>query len=169
MESTLKKRSEMYSIVQKISSVNPIDVTLQGFKILLKLLQNIHNNPSALKYRLIKTSNNTIKNSLLIVNSISELIEYIGYKKTKEDFYELSSDGSIENVDICIGILNQYINQIEEKVYVKEAAKTINMNNEEVRKEKERMIKKMNEEKKAKEDILKLIEQDKLERSNKKI
>ena len=57
--------------------------------------------------------NNTIKNSLLIVNSISELIEYIGYKKTKEDFYELSSDGSIENVDICIGILNQYINQIE--------------------------------------------------------
>ena len=97
------------------------------------------------------------------------LIEYIGYKKTKEDFYELSSDGSIENVDICIGILNQYINQIEEKVYVKEAAKTINMNNEEVRKEKERMIKKMNEEKKAKEDILKLIEQDKLERSNKKI
>ena len=113
MESTLKKRSEMYSIVQKISSVNPIDVTLQGFKILLKLLQNIHNNPSALNYRLIKTSNNTIKNSLLIVNSITELIEYIGYKKTKEDFYELSSDGSIENVDICIGILNQYINQIE--------------------------------------------------------
>lgn len=54
-------------------------------------------------------------------------------------------------------------------MYVKEAAKTINMNNEEVRKEKERMIKKMNEEKKAKEDILKLIEQDKLERSNKKI
>ena len=106
MESTLKKRSEMYSIVQKISSVNPIDVTLQGFKILLKLLQNIHNNPIALNYRLIKTSNNTIKNSLLIVNSISELIEYIGYKKTKEDFYELSSDGSIENVDICIGILN---------------------------------------------------------------
>ena len=97
------------------------------------------------------------------------MIEYIGYKKTKEDFYELSSDGSIENVDICIGILNQYINQIEEKVYVKEAAKTINMNNEEVRKEKERMIKKMNEEKKAKEDILKLIEQDKLERRNKKI
>ena len=97
------------------------------------------------------------------------MIEYIGYKKTKEDFYELSSDGSIENVDICIGILNQYINQIGEKVYVKEAAKTINMNNEEVRKEKERMIKKMNEEKKAKEDILKLIEQDKLERSNKKI
>ena len=70
MESTLKKRSEMYSIVQKISSVNPIDVTLQGFKILLKLLQNIHNNLSALNYRLIKTSNNTIKNSLLIVNSI---------------------------------------------------------------------------------------------------
>ena len=97
------------------------------------------------------------------------MIEYIGYKKTKEDFYELSSDGSIENVDICIGILNQYIYQIEEKVYVKEAAKTINMNNEEVRKEKERMIKKMNEEKKAKEDILKLIEQDKLERRNKKI
>ena len=84
MESTLKKRSEMYSIVQKISSVNPIDVTLQGFKILLKLLQNIHNNLSALNYRLIKTSNNTIKNSLLIVNSISELIEYIGYKKQRK-------------------------------------------------------------------------------------
>ena len=28
MESTLKKRNEMYSIVQKISSVNQIDVTL---------------------------------------------------------------------------------------------------------------------------------------------
>lgn len=90
-------------------------------------------------------------------------------RKQRKISYELSSDGSIENVDICIGILNQYIYQIEEKVYVKEAAKTINMNNEEVRKEKERMIKKMNEEKKAKEDILKLIEQDKLERRNKKI
>ena len=84
MESTLKKRSEMYSIVQKISSVNPIDVTLQGFKILLKLLQNIHNNPSALNYRLIKTSNNTIKNSLLIVNSISELIEILDIRKQRK-------------------------------------------------------------------------------------
>ena len=84
MESTLKKRSEMYSIVQKITSVNPIDVTLQGFKILLKLLQNIHNNPSALNYRLIKTSNNTIKNSLLIVNSISELIEILDIRKQRK-------------------------------------------------------------------------------------
>lgn len=169
MESPLKKRNEMYSIVQKISSTNQIDITLQGFKILLKLLQNIHNNPSELKFRLIKTSNNAIKNTLLPVNNIIELIEYIGYKKTNKDFYELASNESMENVDICIGILNQYINQIGEKVYIKEAAKTITMNNEEVRKEKERMMKKMQEEKKAKEDILKLIEQDKLERSSKKI
>ena len=159
----MKIRKDIYSKIEDINKQNPQNKVLQGYKILLKLLQNIHNNPSELKFRLIKTENTVIKSNLLNLKKITELILYLGYTESN-NFYEYKED-KMDKIDICIGVLNQYIEKIGEKEYEKEAAKTILNNNTEAQQEKEKILKKLEDEKKAKEQILALIEQDKIDRA----
>ena len=159
----MKIRKDIYSKIEDINKQNPQNKVLQGYKILLKLLQNIHNNPSELKFRLIKTENTVIKSNLLNLKKITELILYLGYTESN-NFYEYKED-KMDKIDICIGVLNQYIEKIGEKEYEKEAVKTILNNNIEAQQEKEKILKKLEDEKKAKEQILALIEQDKIDRA----
>lgn len=159
----MKIRKDIYSKIEDINKQNPQNKVLQGYKILLKLLQNIHNNPSELKFRLIKTENTVIKSNLLNLKKITELILYLGYTESN-NFYEYKED-KMDKIDICIGVLNQYIEKIGEKEYEKEAVKTILNNNTEAQQEKEKILKKLEDEKKAKEQILALIEQDKIDRA----
>ena len=159
----MKIRKDIYSKIEDINKQNPQNKVLQGYKILLKLLQNIHNNPSELKFRLIKTENTVIKSNLLNLKKIKELILYLGYTESN-NFYEYKED-KMDKIDICIGVLNQYIEKIGEKEYEKEAVKTILNNNIEAQQEKEKILKKLEDEKKAKEQILALIEQDKIDRA----
>lgn len=163
MENIMKIRKDIYSKIEDINKQNPQNKVLQGYKILLKLLQNIHNNPSELKFRLIKTENTVIKSNLLNLKKITELILYLGYTESN-NFYEYKED-KMDKIDICIGVLNQYIEKIGEKEYEKEAVKTILNNNIEAQQEKEKILKKLEDEKKAKEQILALIEQDKIDRA----
>lgn len=163
MENIMKIRKDIYSKIEDINKQNPQNKVLQGYKILLKLLQNIHNNPSELKFRLIKTENTVIKSNLLNLKKITELILYLGYTESN-NFYEYKED-KMDKIDICIGVLNQYIEKIGEKEYEKEAVKTILNNNTEAQQEKEKILKKLEDEKKAKEQILALIEQDKIDRA----
>lgn len=156
-------RKDIYSKIEDINKQNPQNKVLQGYKILLKLLQNIHNNPSELKFRLIKTENTVIKSNLLYLKKIIELLLYLGYTENN-NFYEYKED-KMDKIDICIGVLNQYIEKIGEKEYEKEAVKTLFNNNAEAQKEKEKIQKKLEDEKKAKEQILALIEQDKIDRA----
>ena len=163
MENIMKIRKDIYSKIEDINKQNPQNKVLQGYKILLKLLQNIHNNPSELKFRLIKTENTVIKSNLLNLKKITELILYLGYTESN-NFYEYKED-KMDKIDICIGVLNQYIEKFGEKEYEKEAVKTILNNNIEAQQEKEKILKKLEDEKKAKEQILALIEQDKIDRA----
>lgn len=156
-------RKDIYSKIEDINKQNPQNKVLQGYKILLKLLQNIHNNPSELKFRLIKTENTVIKSNLLYLKKIIELLLYLGYTENN-NFYEYK-ENKMDKIDICIGVLNQYIEKIGEKEYEKEAVKTLFNNNAEAQKEKEKIQKKLEDEKKAKEQILALIEQDKIDRA----
>ena len=86
------------------------------------------------------------------------------YGRSIVNFYEYKED-KMDKIDICIGVLNQYIEKIGEKEYEKEAVKTILNNNIEAQQEKEKILKKLEDEKKAKEQILALIEQDKIDRA----
>ena len=135
----MKIRKDIYSKIEDINKQNPQNKVLQGYKILLKLLQNIHNNPSELKFRLIKTENTVIKSNLLNLKKITELILYLGYTESN-NFYEYKED-KMDKIDICIGVLNQYIEKIGEKEYEKEAVKTILNNNIEAQQEKEKILK----------------------------
>ena len=161
MESILQKRKEIYPLLIKIKENNNLEECNKGFNILIKLLENIKNNQIEIKYRIIKSDNKTIKSSLLNLNNIIELLEKIGYEK-ENDNYILNSN-NLDIVEIALGTLYQFLDELNTKLYIKNMSQEVG-NNPEIKKEKEKILQKKEEEKKQKENIKRLIEEDKKER-----
>ena len=152
MESILNERKKLYDLIEYIKENNPEEKTSKSMKILKKLLTNI------------KTTNKIINEDLMNTNGILNLLQYLGYIATNDGNFILESS-DLNNIELCLNILNTDINIYQEKEYVKTTSQQM-AENPEVKKEMEIKRKKMEEEKKQKERINQLIEDDKKERKN---
>ena len=119
-------------------------------------------NPEELKYRIIKTTNKVINEDLMNTNGILDLLESLGYFATNDGNFILEST-DLNNIEMCLNILNSDISVYNEKEYIKETSQQM-MENPQVKKEMEIKRKKLEEDKKQKERINQLIEADKEER-----
>jgi hypothetical protein len=111
---------------------------------------------------MIKTTNQTISNDLMNVNGIIDLLHYLGYIATNDGNFLLEIS-DLNNVGLCLNILNTDVGIYTQKEYVKETSQLM-MENPEVKKEMEKKRKKMEEDQAQKERIKQLIEADKEER-----
>jgi hypothetical protein len=165
MESLLNERAKIYDIIQNIKMRNSEENVSKAMKILKQLLTNIKNNPEDLKFRMIKTTNPNISNSLMNINGIYDLLYNIGYIAENDGNYMLETT-NLNNVELCLSILSSDITQFSQKEYVKETSQLM-MKNPQVFKEMEAKKKKLEEEKRQKERINEMIEADKVERKMK--
>ena len=165
MESILNERKKLYDMIEYIKANNPEEKVSKSMKILKKLLTNIKSSPEELKFRIIKTTNKIINEDLMNTNGILNLLQYLGYISTNDGNFILEST-DLNNIELCLNILNTDINIYKEKEYVKETSQQM-MENFEVKKEMEIKRKKLEEDKKQKERINQLIEEDKKERKYK--
>ena len=164
MQSILNERKKLYDLIEYIKQNNPEEKTSKSMKIMKKLLTNITANPEELKFRIIKTTNKTINEDLMSINGILDLLENLGYIATNDGNFILEAT-DMNNIELCLNILNSDIGIYQEKEYVKEASQQM-MENPQVKKEMEIKRKKLEEDKKQKERINQLIEADKEERKN---
>jgi len=162
MESILNERKKLYDLIEYIKHNNPEEQVSKAMKVLKKLLTNVKNNPEELKFRMIKTTNQTISNDLMNVNGIIDLLHYLGYIATNDGNFLLEIS-DLNNVGLCLNILNTDVGIYTQKEYVKETSQLM-MENPEVKKEMEKKRKKMEEDQAQKERIKQLIEADKEER-----
>lgn len=162
MQSILNERARLYDIIQNIKMNNPPEQTSKAMKIIKQLLTNISNNPSELKFRIIKTTNQTISNSLMNINGISDLLYALGYFAKNDGNFVLETT-DLNNVNLCLSILSSDIDQFNQKEYIKETSQQM-MKNPEVAKEMEAKRKKLEEDKRQKERVKEMIEADKIER-----
>ena len=162
MESILNERKKLYDLIEYIKYNNPEEKVSKAMKILKKLLTNVKNSPEELKFRMIKTTNQTISNDLMNVNGIIDLLHYLGYIATNDGNFLLEIS-DLNNVGLCLNILNTDVGIYTQKEYVKETSQLM-MENPEVKKEMEKKRKKMEEDQAQKERIKQLIEADKEER-----
>ena len=162
MQSILNERAKLYENIQNIKMRNPEQNVSKAMKILKQLLTNIKNCPEDLKFRIIKTTNPNISSSLMNINGIEDLLYNIGYIAKYDGNFMLEST-DLNNVDLCLSILNSDISQFSQKEYVKEASSQM-MKNPQVAKEMEAKRKKLEEDKKQKDRINEMIEADKIER-----
>ena len=159
MQSILNERKKLYDLIEFIKQNNPEERVSKAMKIMNKLLTNIKNNPEELKFRIIKTTNQTINNDLMTINGIENLLYNLGYIATNDGNFLLEIS-DLNNIELCLNILNSDIGIYKEKEYVKETSQLM-MENPQVRKEMELKRKKLEEEKKEKERINQLIKDDK--------
>ena len=164
MQTILAKRQELYTFFEYIKNSNKEEECLTGLNILKKLLENIKNNKTELQYRLIKTSNKVIKTKLMNLIGINELLIKIGFELKDDNYY--FNNNNFDNIEISLGILHQYQDEIGGKVYVIEQGKKIEQN-EEVMKEKQKVLNNLSAKKRERENIERLIEEDKKERKEK--
>ena len=162
MESILNERKKLYDLIEYIKHNNPEEQVSKAMKVLKKLLTNVKGNPEELKFRMIKTTNQTISNDLMNVNGIIDLLHYLGYIATNDGNFLLEIS-DLNNVGLCLNILNTDVGIYTQKEYVKETSQLM-MENPEVKKEMEKKRKKMEEDQAQKERIKQLIEADKEER-----
>ena len=162
MQNILKERAKLYELIQNIKMRNGEEEVSKAMKILKQLLTNIKNSPEELKFRIIKTTNPNISNSLMNIKGIGDLLYTLGYIAKYDGNYMLETT-DLNNVDLCLSILNSDIIQFDQNEYVKETSKQM-MKNPQVAKEMEIKKKKLEEEKKQRERVNEMIEADKIER-----
>ena len=164
MESILNERKKLYDLIEYIKENNSEEKTSKSMKILKKLLTNIKTSPEELKFRIIKTTNKIINEDLMNTNGILNLLQYLGYIATNDGNFILESS-DLNNIELCLNILNTDINIYQEKEYVKTTSQQKQEKTED-KKKKEKKKKKKKKKKKQKERINQLIEDDKKERKN---
>lgn len=68
-------------LITNLVHFNPTEQFSDGVIILLKLLDNVIREPQNNKYRAIRLENKTIKEKLLCLNGIRELLSSIGFEE----------------------------------------------------------------------------------------
>ena len=165
MQSILNERKKLYDNIEFVKQNNPEEKTSKAMKIMKKLLTNIKTNPEELKFRIIKTTNKVINDDLMNTEGILQLLQNLGYIATNDGNFILETT-DLNNIELCLNILNSDIWVYSEKEYVKETSQQM-MENPLVKKEMEIKRKKLEEDKKQKERINQLIEEDKEDRKHK--
>ena len=165
MQSILNERKKLYDNIEFIKQNNPEEKTSKAMKIMKKLLTNIKTNHEELKFRIIKTTNKVINDDLMNIEGILKLLQNLGYIATNDGNFILETT-DLNNIELCLNILNSDIWVYSEKEYVKETSQQM-MENPQVKKEMEIKRQKLEEDKKQKERINQLIEEDKKERKQK--
>lgn len=67
--------------VFKLEENQNIEVYTNGVNILLKLLDNVIREPHNLKYRKIRLENQTVKDKVLCLSGVRELLQHIGFEE----------------------------------------------------------------------------------------
>jgi len=156
----MENNGSIYKICGDIESRYNDDVVNSAFTLLLKLFQNIINNPNELKFRQFKKSNEAIKTKILIIHEIEQLIKEIGYQEEGSDvliYKDPRTDKLKKGMDI-IGITHS-------KLQEKQRAKEILKKNNELNKLTEEIHARMKEEARKKQDLVNQMELDKKERA----
>jgi hypothetical protein len=86
-----------------------------AFGVLVKLLNNIIENPNEPKFRGIKKSNLVVKTKLLIIPEIVDVLNILGFEEgtgEKEDFY-LYEGNRFESLKECVELLNNLLSNSE--------------------------------------------------------
>lgn len=90
----------------------------EAYTLLSVLFNNIIKKPGEDKFRLFNLSNNNIKNKVLIIKEIYDLIEIIGYYDYQENFMRF--DGSPATLKEVVNILNIYLEENEKQLIIQE-------------------------------------------------
>ena len=81
-----------------------------AFELLLRLFQNILDNPSDSKYRNFKKTNNIIKTKILQIPEILDFLMIIGYTETSPEILTYESD-SLSNIEISSSTIRSLLSE----------------------------------------------------------
>ena len=114
MESIKEILNETFSEILKTDRTKAI----RAFELLIKLFQNILNNPSEPKFRNFKKTNKLIQSEILIFPNIIDSLYIMGYVEDKDDENILLYQAdSLENFIIAIEILKKLSEGVPVKVF----------------------------------------------------
>lgn len=133
-----------------------------AFSLLIKLFNNIINNPNEPKFRQFKVTNEAIKSKILSIKGTDCIVKEVGYEQLDPEFL-VYKNPKIDLLQKAVKVLDKYLIEVNEKISKNNHLKknsNINKLNEEI---KARQM----EELKKKQEILKQIELDKQERAKK--
>lgn len=85
---------------------NSADAYLEATRILLVLIENVLKEPTNPKYRTIRLENKTIKEKLLSVAGIAQLLNAIGFQRNATE-YTLSQDVSLKRIQQYRDVLQE--------------------------------------------------------------
>ena len=94
-----------------IYKAHPVDAK-PAYEILIKLFQNILNNPNEPKFRNFKKTNETIKTKVLIIPEIIDTLQILGYSDSETNPTEIMvfEGDTLLNFQIAIDVLNDILN-----------------------------------------------------------
>lgn len=155
-----------YKIISDIEAKYNEDIYYHAFNLLIKLFNNIANNPNQPVYRQFKKTNEAIKTKILVIKETIELLKEVGYvgegKDEKNDSEILIyKDSKVDKLKKAVDIMTISVKKIEEKLRQKELSKK----NQELYKLNEEVNERMREDAKKKEELKRLLELDKKERA----
>ena len=151
--------STIYNLCNEIKKKYSEESTHTAYHLLLKLLNNIVNNPNEAKFRIFKKTNEAIKTKILVIKEIHEMLISMGYTDTDADNMTYK-DPKVDKLKKAIDIISIYTKEIEEEFNRRELLKK----NQDLVKLNEEINAKFREEQRKKKEILKDLENDKKER-----
>jgi len=92
-----------------------IETLITAFELLVKLFQNIINNPNEDKFKNFKLTNEAIKTKILFITEITDLLKAIGYEKVNEESLTYKNT-TVNSLEITVGILNKKLTYLEYKL-----------------------------------------------------
>ena len=101
-------------IIEDIYSKYSEKYVNDAFKILLKLFNNIINNPDEAKFKIFKKTNINLRTKVLLIKENLELLKELGYKDKDEECLQFSGD--IRNLKYATYVLTEYSRKIEKKI-----------------------------------------------------
>lgn len=125
----------LIEICEKISSRYTPQFIKEAYTLLSILFNNIIKKPGEDKFRILNLSNNNIKNKVLIIKEIYDLVAIIGYYDYQEN--SMRFDGSPSTLKEVVSILNIYLEENEKQLKIqeeleKEALERLKKNNNEI-------------------------------------
>jgi hypothetical protein len=153
---------DTYKIIGDIENKYNEDVYYHAFNLLLKLLNNIVNNPNQPVYRQFKKTNEAIKTKILVIKETIDLLKELGYVEEGSEFL-VYKDSKVDKLKKAIDLMTTSVKKVEEKIRQKELIHK----NKELNKLNEEVNERMREEAKKKEELKRLLELDKQERLTK--
>lgn len=93
-------------IVQNIYNKNEINTLITAFELLIKLFQNIINNPNENKFKNFKLTNEAIKTKILIIPEIKDLLKVLGYENSSEDTLTFNNT-NLKPLEFTCEVLNK--------------------------------------------------------------